>query len=437
MNNLVATYLNDLGVQPHHKVLVAVSGGLDSMVMATILLELKFSIGIAHVNFGLRGAEADADQLFVEQWGALHRVLVYSTQVETKQYAQQHGISIQMAARELRYQWFNELTAQHGYDFIATGHHLNDSLETALINLSRGTGLEGLAGIAPRSGSRIRPLLRLTRQQIEVYAAEKQIAWREDGSNQTDAYLRNFIRHRVIPQLKKVNPTLENSFAETTIHLQADLKLLQHNLHQWQTAHVHQRGDDLILSVASLSNPHIIPYLWRTLQAYGFGWEQTQAILAAATGQPGKQFFSQTHVLAIDRGELLITRRVETPPEVVVSLEPGSYVMGTQTLELVLPVAVEVITNPEVAVLDAEKLAPTLVWRVWQPGDYFYPLGMDKRKKVSDFLVDEKIPVNKKGRVTVLESAGEIVWIAGLRIDNRFKLTKISRQAVLFRVTQM
>jgi len=430
-------YVQQKGITTQTKILLAVSGGLDSMVMLHLFQELRFDVSVAHVNFKLRGAESDGDEQFVNEWCANHRVPFYTTHFETNNYATANGLSIQMAARELRYQWFNELTTSHQFQFIATAHHLNDSLETTLLNLARGSGLEGLIGITPLSGNRFRPLLFATRADIETYASENEIAWREDSSNQTDAYQRNLIRHQVIPALKKINPALELSFASMVKKVQHDLDILDEDVQQWRLKFLEHENGLVKIRKEGLIHVNDVPRLWRTLRNYGFNREQTEAIQLAAMGQSGKVFYSPTHSLAVDREALIVAKLAEPLPLISIPVARGSFRLSGLQMEVEVPVLPEINRAATVAVLDLEKLAPTLFWRAWQPGDSFYPLGMNQHKKVSDFLIDEKVPVNLKNRVTILESNGEIVWVVGHRIDNRFKLTKITRQAAQFSITQL
>jgi tRNA(Ile)-lysidine synthase len=429
-------YVQELGITARTKILLAVSGGLDSMVMLHLFYNLKFEVSVAHVNFKLRGVESDGDAKFVKDWCTDHQIPFFVTHFETNNYAIEKGLSIQMAARELRYNWFNELMAEHQFSFVATAHHLNDSLETALLNLARGSGLEGLTGIAPLSGNRVRPLLFATRADIETYAAENEIAWREDSSNQTDAYQRNVIRHKIIPELKRINPALEAGFKSMVAKVQSDLSILHLDVQQWREKYVEVGGDLIKIRKAGLSHSSDLPRLWRTVRNFGFSWEQAEAIHTATPGQSGKIFYSATHCLAVDRETLIISKLIESLPIVSVPVVSGKFQLGLDKIELEVPITPEVIRDAGVAVVDFDKLAPTLVWRTWQAGDSFFPLGMKQHKKVSDFLIDEKVPVNLKSRVTVLESKGEIVWVVGYRIDDRYKLTATTRQAARFRVTQ-
>jgi tRNA(Ile)-lysidine synthase len=429
-------HLRQYGITPTTKLLLAVSGGLDSMVMLHLFHILNFEIAVAHVNFGLRGTESDADQQFVRDWCAQHQISFFTTRFKTNNYATEHGLSIQMAARDLRYKWFNELAAQHKFQFIATAHHLNDSLETALLNLARGAGLEGLTGIAPLSGNRFRPLLFASRAEIEMYAAENDIAWREDSSNQTDAYQRNLIRHRVIPELKKINPALEAGFASMVVKINHDLEILNAESRQWNATYTELSGAEVKIRKEGLQ-PANLPHLWRMLRNYGFGWEQTERIQQAVDGQPGKIFYSTAHSLTVDRGFLLITKLIAPIETVSIPVANGKYQLGQQELEIQADQPPFFLPDKNVAVLDQVALSRDLVWRSWQPGDSFMPLGMNQRKKISDFLVDEKVPLGLKNKITVLESDGEIAWVVGLRIDNRFKITTDTSKAVIFRLTQL
>ncbi|MBX2915946.1 MAG: tRNA lysidine(34) synthetase TilS [Cyclobacteriaceae bacterium] len=432
-------FLNQLkqhGITPATRLLLAVSGGLDSMVMLHLFRTLKFEVAVAHVNFGLRGVESDADQQFVSDWCAQHQVPFFTARFETNNYATTHGLSIQMAARDLRYKWFNELAAKNRFQFIATAHHLNDSLETALLNLARGMGLEGLTGITPLSGNRFRPLLFATRTEIETYAAENEIAWREDSSNQTDVYQRNLIRHRIIPALKKINPALEAGFASMVLKLKHDLAILDAENENWKSSYLESSGAGVIIRKEGLQ-PATLPHLWRALRNYGFNWEQTGQILPAIAGQPGKIFYSTTHSLTVDRGCLVISELTKPIAAISIPVANGKYQLSN--LELLIEKDQPPLFLPDrnVAVLDQNILSPNLIWRSWQPGDSFIPLGMEHQKKISDFLVDEKVPLGLKNKVTVLESNGEIAWVVGFRIGNRFKITHDTRQAVVFRVSQL
>jgi tRNA(Ile)-lysidine synthase len=427
-------YLQGLGLDKGtaYQPLLAVSGGLDSMVMAHLFQTSGFTFAVAHVNFQLRGEESDGDEQFVKDWCQHRQIPFYSARFETNNYATENKLSIQMAARELRYRWFDEVLTKGSFHLIATAHQLNDSLETVLINLARGSGIEGMAGIAPKSGNRIRPLLFATRSDIESYAAENEISWREDSSNLTDDYQRNFIRHHIVPQLQKLNPSLEETFRETSSKIQGDLAILKNVLAEWMKLHVHQEGE-----ITRINKHGILPgegnaYLWHYIRQFGFSYSQSEDILRALTGQPGKQFISTTHKLVIDRDFLILTPVTQIVEEVVIEAIQETAVLGSLQM-LIEPVdKLTPSTNPQLALIDFDKVTFPLVWRRWKAGDFFYPLGMTHRKKISDFLIDTKISRGEKDFVTILESAGEIVWVVGHRIDNRFRLTPESRRGLSF-----
>lgn len=339
-----------------------------------------------------------------------------------------------MAARKLRYSWFDQILPQ-GFSVVATAHHLNDSLETVLLNLTRGSGLEGMAGILPKSGSRIRPLLFATRQELEHYAAENSISWREDLSNQTDNYQRNFIRHKVVPLLKELNPALEESFFESSMRMQQEMAILRQEFSQWKARHFRIEGEVILISKAGLDHAFALAYVWQALRPFGFSYTQCANTLEALHGQPGKYVKSPTHQLTIDRDELLLTRLPDEHQLVQIEEATRHVVLGSRTLTMDRDVMAKPAETGNRIVIDAEKIKFPLTWRKWQPGDIFYPLGLSGRKKISDFLIDTKVPRALKEEVTVLECQGDIVWLVGMRLDDRFKLTESTRKALAFSVT--
>ncbi|MEQ1585795.1 MAG: tRNA lysidine(34) synthetase TilS [Cyclobacteriaceae bacterium] len=424
MKDKFLKHLEGLGLQPAgDKLLLAVSGGLDSMVMLHLFQACGFSVGVAHVNFQLRGAESEGDEQFVDNWCAVHNIPFFVQRFQTNNYAMERKLSIQMAARELRYAWFDELLKKEGFRYVATAHHLNDSLETVLINLARGTGIEGMVGIPVKSGSRIRPLLFATKSEIENYAAEEGIAWREDSSNLTDDYQRNFIRHQIIPALKKVNPALDDTFKETVSKIRGELALLQHDLAEWKKEYWVQDGEIIRINKNGLSPEEGVARLWHSIKPLGFSYTHCEDILRALHGQSGKQFLTTTHKLVVDRDFLVITPGKDIPEDVVIEPKQERAVLGSYEMRIRTTHDLNPSADPGIALLDADKLKFPLIWRKWKAGDYFFPFGMAHRKKISDFLVDSKISLGEKDSVTVLESGDEIVWIVGHRIDNRYKLT--------------
>ncbi|QNF32375.1 tRNA lysidine(34) synthetase TilS [Adhaeribacter swui] len=419
---------------PDHQIIAAVSGGIDSVVLCDLLAELNLKFAIAHANFGLRGEESDADELFVKKLAKKYNVPVYTEHFNTKAFATQEKISTQMAARTLRYTWFENLRQQLSYDSIAVAHHQSDTVETILLNLTRGTGLPGLHGIAPKNGNIIRPLLCLRKDDIYDYVTSKQLIWREDSSNETTLYQRNKIRHEVIPVLKQLNPNLEQTVQQTAAKISAAEILVNEYVQRVREQVLRLENGITYLDIAGLPQSAALPLvLFELLQFYGFTFEVTQSIIVALEGESGKLFESATHTLAKDREQLVITAK---------NLQAfGSYEILPEQTELQVPdlqlslkhlsaANYKINTGKKVAALDSGLLQFPLKIRTWKEGDWFVPLGMNGKKKISDFLIDEKVPVNLKDRVKVLTSGNSIVWVMGYRLDTRFKITDKTEQVL-------
>ena len=409
------------------KILATVSGGIDSVVLCELLHELKISFGMAHCNFGLRGEESDADELFVKKLAKKYEVPFYSENFNTEAFARQEHISTQMAARTLRYAWFEKIRQKYGYEYIATAHHQNDTAETILLNLTKGTGIAGLHGIPAKNGKLIRPLLALTKDDIYEYVTLKQLIWREDSSNETTKYQRNKIRHEVIPVLKEINPNLENTLTQTIQKISGAEQIFNQYLNQVKTEVIKTGQQAVYLAIDALQKVTALPVvLHELLKDYGFNFETVQEIIQAFTAIPGKTFASATHVLVKDREQLVITPKdlgvfgaYEIEPEATYLEVPGLklHVKQVSAAEYQLP------RSRKVAALDVNLLQFPLKIRTWKEGDWFVPLGMNGKKKISDFLISEKIPANLKSQVKVLTSDKSIVWVIGYRLDNRFKVT--------------
>jgi tRNA(Ile)-lysidine synthase len=417
------------------KILLAVSGGLDSMVMLELFCTAGYSVAVAHCNFQLRGNESDGDEAFVKDRCNHLGIPFYSKGFDTNNYAWENSLSTQLAARELRYAWFNVLLALEKFDHLATAHHLNDSLETVLLNLCRGTGIEGLAGIPLENKSIIRPMLFASREEIQVYAKEEKIVWREDSGNLTDDYQRNFLRHQIVPKLKEINPSLEHTFFSTLEKVRGGVELMKHGHQQLEHAFVKQAdGKTLIIKEAFRDFHYPAPVLWELIKHFGFNIEQSEEIIQSLHSQSGKKFFATAYQLIIDREDLIISLLQDSWDQTEIQEGQIAATLGPWRLE---SKESEIIIKPDKveAILDLWRLRFPLVWRKWRAGDSFCPLGMDHRKKISDFLIDQKISLADKDALTVLESNGEIAWVAGHRIDNRFRITAQTKRAVSFRIT--
>jgi tRNA(Ile)-lysidine synthase len=421
------------------KILLAVSGGLDSMVMFHLLKKAGFCLAVAHCNYQLRGEASAADEALVR--GTCHTVGVpfFTKSFDTKPYAGANGISVQMAARDLRYAFFRELCQQHGYDYVATAHHFSDSIETVLQNLVRGTGIDGITGISPKNQNIIRPLLFATRQMIHRYALENVIRWREDASNSDEEYQRNYIRHQLVPSLIQLNPNFEETFRTTLERLQGAHEFNQKYIKSFHDVAVSTAVGRTTIDIAKLRQlqfPAVI--LWEVLKGLGFNFDQCKQVVNHH--QPGKLFFTATHQLLVDRSQYII--EVKAPSENVASsrftalaIENGARAVGKPphmlTVKEVEAAGYELSKDPAVAQLDAGQLSFPLVWRRWRAGDYFTPLGMRQEKKLSDFLIDLKVPFNSKADITVVESAGDIVWVVGYRISERYKVTADTKRILV------
>ncbi len=403
------------------KLLLATSGGIDSMVLSELLLISGFEITLAHCNFNLRGNESDEDEAFVTNYAKNHNLKIHISNFDTNAFAKDNKLSTQVAARQLRYMWFNEVLEQNNLDYIITAHHADDNLETFLINFSRGTGLEGLTGIPQQNGKIIRPLLPFSRAQIENFASENQIKWREDSSNASDKYLRNKIRHDVVPILKSLNPNFLQSFQETSNHLQQAKSMVEDASNLVYKEVVIEKEDKIIFKIYELKRlDNYQAYLYHWLKDFGFtAWND---IYDLPDAQSGKQIFSRDYSLLKDR-EILILQPISEEDSAIYEISKD-----TKSLNFPINLSLDIVkamadANHNCIFVDLEKLSFPLQLRKWREGDYFYPFGMEGKKKVSKFFKDEKLSLHDKSDVWMLTSNEEIVWIVARRLDDRFKVT--------------
>jgi tRNA(Ile)-lysidine synthase len=407
------------------RILLAVSGGLDSMVMILLFIEAKFNIAVAHANFKLRGEESDGDEAFVRSFCEARGIPFFTKAFDTNNYAAEKKISIQMAARELRYVWFRQLVKLHGFTKIATAHHQDDQAETIFLNMVKGEGLNGLTGMPINKRNVVRPLMFATKENLEHYARNTHIKWREDSTNKEDNYHRNFIRHQIFPRIHKINPGLNESLLRTSEKAKGEMLILKYGLEMLKTEYFTVSDDGLIKIKKALFDKFPEPAAaWRLLDEFGFTLDEAEDLLSILHQQSGKSFLSTTHKLVIDRDEIVIQSLLQATPEEDVRITgEGKFKRGNQEIECKIASG-PFTSNPNEAWLDHRKLKFPLTWRTWRDGDRFIPLGMTGFKKVSDFLIDEKVSIPEKENVTVIESAGEIVWVVGMRIDERVKQTK-------------
>lgn len=413
-------------------ILLAVSGGVDSVVMLHLFSQLHPHFAIAHCNFKLRGQESDADEALVASLAQQYAVPFHHQAFETTAYATRQQVSIQMAARTLRYQWFDQLLQNHGYAYVATAHHREDQLETALLNFTKGTGVAGLRGMRAQYKNIIRPMLWATKADIKAYAEEHALVWREDQSNASDDYQRNLLRHQVIPSLLTINPNLWNTFATTAERLRATEQLLEQEVARLTQEAVKHQKEQVCIDLRALQS-HRQPALLLSelLKPYGFSYVQSRAIASQiAPPTVGKTFCAKGWTLLIDRQELILyqTGRSVSLSVTVRALDEQVRWDAQQLTLLRHPrPGYTIKPNPQVAALDADKLVFPLTIRRWQPGDRFCPLGMERHKKVSDFLIDQKVSRIKKESICVLLSEDNIVWVIGYRLDHRYRITAATR----------
>jgi len=417
---------NDL-FRANDKLLVTVSGGIDSVVLCHLLEQSRFNFSIAHCNFGLRGEESDGDEAFVETLAEDLRVNIHIKKFDTLAFAHKNKVSIQMAARDLRYDWFHFIAEKENYNFILTAHHQNDSVETVLLNLVRGTGIAGLHGIKPKSGKIVRPLLFATKEEVKQYAIENGLNWREDSSNQSSKYHRNLLRNEVMPLLKKINPNLEETFQQTIEKIVAAESIYNNYVEGCKSEFVRSNPEYTSIEFQFLkeeSEPVLI--LFDMLREFGFNYTQTKEIISSIDSEPGNKFISNSHLLVVDRSHLIITKKSNQSELTYLSIHIDTGIINfyEDNIQLQLKMGTDIVISdePHIAFLDYDKLNFPLILRRWQPGDQFQPLGMKTgKKKISDFLNDIKMPLNLKENVHVLLSNNEIVWVVGLRIDDRYK----------------
>ncbi|QMW06543.1 tRNA lysidine(34) synthetase TilS [Spirosoma foliorum] len=411
------------------RVLLAISGGIDSMVMAELFHRINQPVAIAHVNFGLRGAESEADALFVQNKAEQYGVPFHGTRFDTKAVAAERGVSIQMVARELRYTWFAQLLDEYKYACLATAHHLNDTLETLLLNLTRGTGLAGLHGIASNQNGIVRPLLFATRPQLVAYADERELLYREDSSNSDDKYARNRIRHHVVPVLTSLNPGLWQTLPRTIERLRAAETVMQAELERsWQqTAEV--KGQQISLPTTKLKAlPELDFRLANWLKPFGFTDDQANQIANALNRPIGQVFSSTTHRISHEReGLLLEPLPSQLYPEITLTtLASGLVEVGGAFSLTIDEIEKSADFRPPadsaIACLDADKLQLPLTIRPWRQGDRFRPLGLNGHKLVSDLLNDLKLSRTEREQTAVLLSGDQIAWVIGYRIDHRFRV---------------
>jgi tRNA(Ile)-lysidine synthase len=428
----VEKVLQKCRVRKGDRILVALSGGADSMTLLHVLKELGYNCQAAHCNFHLRGKESDSDERFVFDFCLDNNIPLHVRHFTTRHEAKRLGVSIEMAARELRYSWFWELVKKENFKWLTTAHHGDDMIETFFLNLARGSGLRGLKGMNVCIGQLIRPLLMLQRKDIESYCLEKGITFRTDSSNNDTAFQRNNIRHNLIPVMNALNPSFFNTMMQNFHNLDEVWQVFEKEVQQVKKNAVAEEGDQMLIPIKLIKDhPQRTTMLFEILRPYGFNTQTVNEIIESLEEIPGKQFYSHSHRLVRDRFNLVLVPKDEYD-DGLISIQSG-------VAEIREPLHLKIryfsaekdfkfSRDPGCIHLDAGLVDFPLHLRHWKKGDQFRPLGMEQFKKLSDFFVDEKLSLVEKEKTWLLLSGPDIVWVVGHRIDDRFKVTGRTRE---------
>ncbi|MCW3105235.1 MAG: tRNA(Ile)-lysidine synthase [Bacteroidetes bacterium] len=437
VNNLKKEQL----IAPGDTVLLAVSGGIDSVVMCELFHKAGISFSIAHCNFQLRGKESEGDEAFVKKLAAAYNVPFHSIRFKTNAFAKKNKLSIQVAARNLRYEWFEQLREASGSASIATAHHADDSVETFLINLVRGTGIAGLHGILPKQGKIIRPMLFCNKEAISDFAKKNKLKFRSDSSNDSDKYLRNRIRKSILPALKKLNPSIDTAILKNIEHLSGVEQIFRREILRTKKEILRVKNSTVYISISGLKELDPLPaYLFELLKPYGFNAASIEEIIHSLGTISGKQFTSATHRLIRDRKDLIIQPKEQLAAEsasfTVKKNQRSAEGEGIRLSFSQLPAGTNFSRSEMSASLDLDTLSFPLTIRKWREGDSFQPIGMKGKKKLSDFFIDRKLSIAQKEDTWLLVSGGEIAWVIGQRIDDRFKVSAQTKKIYFAELTE-
>lgn len=422
---------------------MAISGGMDSMCLLHLLkaAALQKELIIAHCNFKLRGDESEYDETFIRNYAREQGLQLFVKSFNTAKVAEDQGISIQMAARNLRYEWFYELADNQNCQKIAIAHNQNDNVETFFINLMRGTGISGLSGIELKnSRGVIRPLLFFSREEINTYVRENIVPFREDSSNSTIKYQRNFIRHKILPEIIAHSPGFLETMDSNISRLQSAYNIYDHSIKESLKKLVYSQRDFHKLDYVALNlYPEPETILWEWLKKFGFSPETTAMVYRDLYRQSGKRFYTRTHQLLIDR-KFLIVSELENDAErsdrfVIEDFNDFKFLpFSVHYMQVEWKSGNKILPDNKIAYIDQNKITFPLTVRRWEKGDLFYPLGMKGKKKLSDFFIDHKIPISEKEKTYVLVSGNKIVWVIGYRLDDRFKITKDTDEVLILKL---
>ena len=420
------------------KYLLAVSGGIDSMVMADLFLQQQLEFSVAHCNFQLREEDSNLDEQLVIDWCIKNNIDYFIKRVDTKEYCAQHKCSIQVGAREIRYAFFDEICADKNIDFIVTAHHQDDTIETTLFQFFRGTGIQGLTGIPARNQKIIRPLLSYSKQQIVDYAAKFQVAFREDKSNLKQDYSRNKMRLHIIPQLEELYPAFKNNIANNIHRMTEVNEIYLQQIKNYKKKLIEQRGKDFYIPILKLKTiTPLATILFELIKEFHFSYDQTLQVLQLLERQTGSLVASQSHQIIKNRNFLIVTEKNTQLSELIL-MDEGNTKIETQDfvmkLKSIRADKFEINKGLKHCAIDAKLIEFPLLLRKWRTGDYLYPFGMTKKKKLSKVLIDAKIPLHEKETIWVVESNKKIVWVVGVKSDNRFRVSEKTQNVLCFEI---
>ena len=415
-------------------VLVAVSGGLDSVALLNFLVENGYKCAVAHCNFHLRGENSDLDTEFVKKLAEKYDITLYINDFDTYAIAEQNRESIEMTARNLRYIWFDELLQNNDFQAVAVAHHQNDNAETILLNLIRGAGIRGLAGIRPKRKKIVRPLLCVTRSDIKTYAQEKGLQWREDLTNSDTKFKRNQIRHKILPEIEQQNPAFVQNMSKFADNIFDTITLYNSVVENFTKQILSENSGIFEIDIKTLLNsPAPKTLLFEILQKFDFQVDIVEEILKNINSQSGKKYFSKNYTIVKDRERLLISENK--------TLENQQFIIekDTKNIEQPLKISFEIIDKKDIkslkvgkniALFDYDKMDFPLRLRTWQSGDYFKPFGLKGKQKVSDFFVNQHFSLLDKQNTWILLSDNKIMWLVNHRTDGRFKITEKTKKVL-------
>ncbi len=426
---------------PSDRLLLAVSGGVDSVVLCELCRRAGFDFEIVHANFQLRGEESAADERFVQDTAACYKVAFHVKHFDTSAYAERNKISVQVAARDLRYAWFKEVLIQSRLQFLLTAHHADDNVETVLFNFFRGTGVSGLRGMVDKHENIVRPLLPFTKTEILQFARENNLVWREDSSNSSDKYSRNYFRNAVIPMVNKIFPEAEGNLVNNIERFGEIEELYRQSIELHKKKLVERRGNEVHIPLLKLKKvTPLRTILFEIVSEYHFTAHQLNDVVHLLDAEQGKFVQSRTHRIFVNRGWLIISPlNSEQAENILIGEDVAKIIFHNGTLEISRKSTDQFTLShdADIAELDYRSIKFPLGLRKWRAGDYFYPLGMKKKKKVARFLIDQKLSPSQKEKVWILETGKKICWIVGMRIDERFKILPSTKEALKVKVSQL